>query len=414
MLDEADNIYELPYGRIGMLPPALFGNISEDEIVLTRDLTVPRSNKKITAMVDDYMDWAMDKAHSNKYTLSSFPNRDVLLKKLHEFKGMKYPIDHWNASARVVQDALKNEQLFIIDTHSSNRINNTAYDHDELEGGAKAAHRQHKSYVVATSKIVSGDYTTQATRDIIQLPVGEYGEEAAAKLARTTIFLNDVIKKEYVIDRGVRNRMTTEDEELLRDYTARSRERYEASIPDYAVHGVKNTLTEGILSISQTIAFLTAEKVPGYDDFDELVRDILDSDVIEQFTRVVEPGYIGPATLSGLYMHDALEKKNDKLSLSKKALDIFGEMRRKYLAKVAAQWVLHKESGGSTEKPLMLGLVCPAAKPKGALTMSKEAFMPFYDNNYIVPSPYPTEILDNVLARNGIISQLPKNSNYNK
>jgi hypothetical protein len=192
--------------------------------------------------------------------------------------------------------------------------------------------------------------------------------------------MSDFIKTSYVIDRGVRNHLDSKSEELLAEHTARSRDRHESSMSDYAIHGVNNTLTEGVLSMAQVISFLTAEKVEGYDTHDQLVNAILHTDIIEQFTRLVRPGYIGPATLSGLHMPQPIIVRDGRVVLNPEVVKILNSMRKEYRDSVMAKWALHE--AGNSKAPQTLGLTCPAAAPKGAITAIKEGiFKAFYSTD---------------------------------
>lgn len=382
MLAGTGNVYTFKYGRTGMIPVTAFGEVSEDKIVLSSSLKFPEKEKAIDTLTANYEKREVEIGSNKRFRYYSRPTAEIVSRGLNSLKGQEYPEENWQQAAGELQRAIREEPVFIIDTHLTNRLNNAALDFDELNVETQATHAQHESYVVALSRVDVADKTVQGTRDTIQLPIGEYGPGAAEKLARVTLALNDMIKSDGAIDAGVRNRMDAKTERLLVEHTARSRDRSNDGTQDPAVHGVKNTLTEGILSIAQTISFLTAEKLPGYENHDELVKAILESDVIEQFTRLVKPGYIGPVTLSGLYMHSALTERNGKLALSKDAFTVLHDMRKKHVTEVAAQWALYK-SGASTQKPMVLGLVCPAAAPGGAITTVKPIMKAFYQDSEI-------------------------------
>jgi hypothetical protein len=377
-VEKSGNPYHLAYGRIGKLPPALFGEISEDQVVRTRELVVPEDEEAITDMVMAYERWARFQARCGRYCMYAFPEGEILAETMNELKGMEYPVEDWQGSAEAMQQALRDEPNFTMDAHRAHRIKNPSLDYDQLSSRDQSIYSQHDRYTLVMSKVVAKDQMALGSRDYVQLPIGEYGADAADRLARITVRLNDFTKTSWAVDRDVRNTMHTETEDLVIAHTTRARQMKADGLPEPAIEGTKATLAEGILSISQVISFLTAEKVDGYDNFDTLVGDILDSDVIEQFTRMVRVGFIGPMTLAGLYVPGVLDVSTGKPRLSRGAVEVLGELRREYMQGLAAKWAVHRAGVAGAEQPGMLGLVCPAAAPQGAITKSKDMFRAFY------------------------------------
>lgn len=392
VLTDAGNVYELPYGRITKLPPAVFGTITPDVIELDHDLVVPSDSQVAGEMAQGYENWAHRMAKKYevlpnrggmwgyRYEVGAYPKSTLISDQMAVVSDEVYPEADWRMSATAMQAALATEPNFTFDLNFSNRILNAGLDHDQLYGRAKELHGQHSRYVVVPSKRPPTDGRVSSTKDIIQLPIGAYGIDAATRLAQTTVYLCDVIKESGELRAGIEGRLTPEIEAVLAEHTARTRERYEQepNSADKSMHGLKNSLAEGVLTIAQVISFLSAEKLPGYDDHGALVSEILDGGLIEQFTRSIRPGYIGPLTLSGVYMPGVLESDQGKLSLSKGALDYLGENRKEFYEEMAAKWHAYQESNGSGTKPDMLGMTCPAAKPNGALGIAKLAFKQFY------------------------------------
>lgn len=377
MVERSGNTYRFRYGRVGMIPVAAFADISATDITIKEKLHVPFTKGGIEKLADRYDEWQEAIIKKNSYIYTCFPKKSVVSAAAGRAGWIAYPEEQWWQAAHEVQRAMQQEPAFMIDTHLTNRVNNSGSDLSQVNKETRATHEQHDEYVLALSQLPSPDGYVYGTRDTVQLPLIEYGEAASAKLARVTLALSDIVKANPSIDADVRSLVTPEVAQLLANNTARTTERVMANDADAAIHGLKNTLTEGILTVAQTISLLTANKMQGYEDHDELVRAILDSDIIEQFTRLVAPGYIGPTTLSGLYMPNALTERNGKLSLSKEAFTVLHTMRKEHVAEYAAKWALYR-SGATKEKPGVLGLVCPAAAPNGAITTAKSVMKHFY------------------------------------
>lgn len=381
MIRAAGNVYNLPYGRIGNLPPALFGDINMHAAPrLTRSLVIPHNDAEIDTMATRYVRWATGIAYTRRYMTSAFPDKQILRAEMSKHQGIEYPLDHWQIAANAMHRALREEPNFTMDSHRTNKMGNAAFDYDQLNDATKAMYRPYESYALVMSKKYSNDTAIPdtSTRDTIQLPIGKYGQEAAAKLARITVALNDFIKTSPMIDAGVRNRLTSADQSLLAQHTARSRERKALYAHDYAVHGIKNTLTEGVLTVAQVLSFLTAENINGYKDHDALVRDILETDIVEQFTRVVRPGYIGPTTLSGIYLPGAIVVCDGKPTFNKEMAAELNRARREHAAGIMAEWATYRANGGVGAPPNVLALVCPAAAPNGAISIVKNVIKAFY------------------------------------
>lgn len=373
------NTYTLPYGRIGMLPPTLFGDITKDGIAPTRPLVVPTDDNEIQKMTRSYEEWSLKIAQSGDYSYVSVPNSKILIAKMNELKGEKYPLDAWRASALVTQQVLNNEPIFAFDIHRVTRINSGGYDHDQLPPELQLLYRQRSSYVLALSQLAPEDGRMMSVRELVQMPVGEYGEQAAEKLARMVVWLGDLIRSSSVIDDSIAALDIDQDtDDLLRIHTMRTRESYERGDLNPIKNGLSDALIGGILSMTQAIAFLTAEKVPGYEDFDKLVTDILDSDVLELLARLAPVGYIGPITMAGTYIPGALDTSANKLGLSQEVSKHLGKMRREYFADMAAKWALYRSTHNAEDMPLTLGLTCPASEPGGAISTIRPLLKPFF------------------------------------
>ncbi|MBP7775212.1 MAG: hypothetical protein KA069_01285 [Candidatus Saccharimonas sp.] len=372
------NTYHLPYGRMNKLPPALFGTITKDIISRDRDLVVPTGDSEIETMADSYMGWIVDRAQTGDYKYVAAPTRDVLVETMKKFKGQAYPEAEWAAAAAVTQQALRDEPLLTIDIHRVAQINGGAYSLDQLPTHLQASYRQQTGYTLAMSQLVPEDGRTSSVRELVQLPIGEYGQQLADTLARSVVVLGDFIRTSPTIDEKIATIASDDDtKNILRKHTMRTRESYDRGDLTHLKNGVSDVLIGGILSMAQTISFLTAEKVPGYENYNELVEAILDSDVIEEFARIAPVGYIGPVTLAGIYVPGALDATDGKLSLHPEFKRHISEMRRGYFAGMAIKWALYDQAPQINEMPRTLGLTCPASEPHGAIATLRPVLKSF-------------------------------------
>lgn len=372
------NTYKLPHGSVSKLPPALFGTILKDSITRDRPLEVPEDETEIDKMVNDYYAWAVALAQTGDYAYVNTPTPELLGETMRHFKGQSYPEEQWNASALVTQQALNQEPLFTIDVHRVAQINGGAYELSKLSPNLRSMYRQHTDYSLAISQLIPEDGRTSSVRELVQLPIGQYGQEASERLAKAVVVLGDFMRTSPAMAESI-VRMTEDEnvQAVLRKHTMRTRESFDRGDLAHIKNGVSDALIGGILTMAQTISFLASEKVPGYDNFDDLVNDILDSDVLEDFARIAPVGYIGPVTLAGIYVPGALETSDGKLSLSTEFRKHLGEMRRGYFAGMAAKWALYDEAPTRHAMPRTLGLTCPASEPDGAIATLRPVLKSF-------------------------------------
>lgn len=377
IIDEAGNTYILPYGEgADILPPGLFGQITLDNVRLTHDLTVPTNVFARRVMAERYLH-NRKKMSSKAHQHAIFPARGTLLAMLEERKGQRYSEANWWMGAYASKLALNHEKYNALEGHYAHRFGNANSAEKRLSTDPNF-HR-YDEYALTMTRKAPEDKSIHPFRDVIQIPVGEYGQDAASKLARATLAINDFIRDSWIVDSGVRTRLDKSTENLLTLHTARTREYKNKRIKEHAIHGQKLTLAEGVISVAQTLSFLTAEKVPGYDTHDELVSTILDSNLIEQFTHTIQPGFIAPTTLAGFHTSRPLTSKGGKLTLDKGLVKRLSAQRKDYQAEMIKEW---QDYRNSTDKkkiaPTVLGLVCPAANSNGSLRQTTGLLQMFY------------------------------------
>jgi len=159
----------------------------------------------------------------------------------------------------------------------------------------------------------------------LMMPIGEYGEEfgqrVMAAAAVTQIVAEDV--------RGMAQIATAGHEATLHTYTARGSDGAGANS-----YTTMHTVQEGILSVMQAIAFLTAERVEGYDDPSALLSDLVREGLIERLARYTPMGFIGPMTLTNQYVPGAIERTDRGLRFSDAFEALLKERRSRYVTRV--------------------------------------------------------------------------------
>lgn len=210
--------------------------------------------------------------------------------------------------------------------------------------------------------------TSTTPADYVILPVGEYGDAWTRRLVHTAVFAKG---RANPASREVEVReVAAAHEGVLRRYTARGKNA-PADVPAHEVLGY--VAEEGVVSSIQTMSLLTAEKVDGYDDPDALLQAIIDNGLIEELTRAIPMGVIAPMALSGTYIPGLVQNMgNGKLRLNPEKMVHIRAGKDRQVIETHAAWRRH-EADASNRQPDALGLICPAAMPKGALQKLNKA-----------------------------------------
>lgn len=157
-------------------------------------------------------------------------------------------------------------------------------------------------------------------------PVGEYGEETAKKLLRSTQIISKLILENKEL-RSLSLEVFSQSESLLRKETARGQmataERAEPSLSPLSAS------IEGVLSLHQLFSFLLAKKIDGIVNGDEALREIIfnsgenEKGLISEITTRMPSGLIGPIGISGHHFTDKLIRNNKgRLALSPKMIEL--------------------------------------------------------------------------------------------
>jgi hypothetical protein len=208
----------------------------------------------------------------------------------------------------------------------------------------------------------------------IALPVGEYGEGFTRDLLRTTALMQAVGQKHALV---AAEQATADNEELLYEFTARG-----AQADKVTPESTMDTLYEGILSISQTIAILTMQKVPDYDDPKTLMKDIVESGLVSRLARFAPMGFVGPMALSGSYIPNCLRRTETGVRFSDTFEAFLKTEKERFMGELAvkaeiarhnAQLLEIQKSEGANydftqpHTPQALAKICPVSNIGGGI-----------------------------------------------
>lgn len=131
---------------------------------------------------------------------------------------------------------------------------------------------------------------------------------------------------------------------------------------------VLESLTEGINSITQTLAILSIEHQKGYDDPRELVKDLVTQGLVRILARRTPMGYVGPMALSGKYFAGGLIQTEEGLRPSKQFSEHYRVARAKYLKRLP--------QATSDHRPKQTGRKCPVSDLDGGIDALCKVFVP--------------------------------------
>jgi hypothetical protein len=214
------------------------------------------------------------------------------------------------------------------------------------------------------------------------MPVGGYGLRFGEKLLRTTAYM--VNSSQLVLHESARKMAETHPEAIARHMT-RGRD---GRLADASLI---STFQEGARSSMEAIALLTAEEVPGFEDPDLLYEALITQGVVEEFTRAVPMGLLGPLVFAGKYFPGLVVRLGDgRLILNPSIMAEIKQTKRAMAELDLAEWVLYwavregacEQAENESEQPVLppiaTSLICPAAFPHGALTRMNHATLVAY------------------------------------
>lgn len=239
----------------------------------------------------------------------------------------------------------------------------TLLDHNRTRG--RNGHNQYKAPAQYNDFLLTHARTqTHSMFDNIAMPVGAYGEEFAKNISLATLFIIESVESAAPAELHT---ATLEHQSVLETHTARGAEERDGAND----RSTMLTLQEGALSIMQTIALLTADKVPGYDDPGQLLRDIVDQGLIEKVTRMMPLGLVGPLALKGNYFPNPLQAQDGLLALSSEFTAWLHEAHTQYWQGLLAEKTHTAETG--------YGLTCPASSKGGGIRALSDTLTHIYD-----------------------------------
>lgn len=362
-------VYEdLPYGLEYVLPLTLFGSLDKIDTPV-----IPDTDEECQRLANEHRKGAISPfafADGNyRYIIVNPDDPDSYVDLLKYLRDRSTTIDpdKWSVLKGIARQQA-DRGTYSIESFFNFRRNNVAraLQSDRRDFFDEAATGRFKTYLYSQvyAPIIGSTFNPT---DNLMIPVGEYGNEFAERLMRTTQCLIGATPE---ATRGIATDLSKRYHNVIEMHTGRGRENRSDTAKAMVI-----TTQEGIMSVMQVVALLTAEKVEGYDNPYELTNDILSSGIVEQLTKIVPMGTIGPLNLGGMYFPGLLENKNG-LSLNYQQKERIKRAKYKQSAQAVGKWAtFYKQKAANSSTlvvPDRLGLMCPAAMPHGALSYIRQ------------------------------------------
>lgn len=185
------------------------------------------------------------------------------------------------------------------------------------------------------------EVTAPSVTDFIVLPVGEYGEEFARRLALST----KLLLKEAESMAARASQLHGDNLELITGATARGRDSGQQN-------SVMAIMHEGIISLACTLSLLTAEKNPNFENPEDFLEAIINKSLPARMAMMAPMGLIVPACLAGKFIKGLV---TDEVELSSGFLKGAHEAR---MRRRAARPYLKEHGAMVTDT----GLGCPVGR----------------------------------------------------
>lgn len=213
----------------------------------------------------------------------------------------------------------------------------------------------------------------------VDLPIGDYGMDFTNNVTRWT--LHGIAQADCTLG-GFASKMTREHDPLFNYYWGLGKDDYYDSLHDILI----STYAIGKLSVAQAIMLLTAEHIEGYQTGNDLLRGLVEADLVAEFTRHIPLGLLSPTVLEGLFIEGLVQKGGKKgLKLNPDVLAVFKKHQKPFQARMAHVWQKLKDPAILAEItpniPDFAGFICPAAYRNGAISMQAKNCLEWCDNN---------------------------------
>lgn len=352
----------VPYGDLEkVLPPDIFGTIESAKYTLPKTrlgqwLLHRRYMQHDKRFEQDSEDEALKyKFHYNSSVWETIPEVLRAAKRANiTLDEEKWSLQHEAAELQKTQGTYYLEYVHGFRKQSTSTLYNSAIGEYMMRIACAKF-----DYFKSTVQHLSREYQTPS--DFVIMPVGGYGKQFTQKLVHSVVYTSNVA------DRCLSkwSAEQSQEHENVMDHMARVR----SGNTDSQKNGTLQSMQEGALSIAQTIALLTAERIPGFASGEELLQEIVSQGLVEEFARSVPIALIGPIINEGRYIPGLLEVEGERLQLNPYMLDALKALKRWQLEYVATAWATYNamESPSIDDLPAAFGLICPAAMPHGAI-----------------------------------------------
>lgn len=272
-----------------------------------------------------------------------------------------FDIDSWKQYEQYMGNLPANERAHIDQLQSSRtfNVNKGAWFIPEMRQVDTLLHTHNET--IGAAPALLGE---------LAMPVGEYGESFATELLRATATMQSVAEKHV---RAQAAKMTIGNEPMLATYTARG-----ADLDEASDESTMNSLQEGILSIGQSLAIVTMEKVAGYDDPHALAQDIVKAGLIGRLARYAPMGFVGPMALSGRYLPGSLVKTESGVGFSDQFERYLKERKAEYFDLQLGRAATTDMQSQGHYKSLMT--ICPVANVGGGVDIMANTYVDLLKN----------------------------------
>ena len=354
----------MPYSLYS-LPPTLLLPLCRDGVPV-----LPSSAAEVERLMDDI--WP-DHLHFHRstaqvpYLYTDEEMRERWTAEFISLAGTTVDPEDWRRYL-AVHHAQLDRGYYELDYVSSKRARPGNVAFSEAHGMFAAATGQHDHFVMAgTTADRSHERSQVAER--LQVPIGEYGPEFAASLARTAGFMIDFDERDAAL-RADSLEIVGRNAQLIDDHTLRA---MDSSTPQHLANSLVSTVQEGDMTIMAALSLLTSERVAGYeDDPAGLVRQIIDDDLVNQLTLRSPLTVAGTSFFHGVYFPGLVAPAADGgLALQPEPLERLRQMRARSIRLHEQLWREYEEDLGSWQDgdrstprprpPVRTGLGCPVA-----------------------------------------------------